>query len=107
MYLCLLCFQSYAESLNGTVPKWVEIECEEGHKYLFSDTSHTWYEARGECELYGGWLVSIGTQSEYNCLMRYGNSQGHASLVWTDGMILIQQLFNYDYKMRKSLFSPS
>ena len=34
---------------------------QEGHKYLFSDATHTWDEALVECELYGGWLVNIGS----------------------------------------------
>ena len=31
-----------------------------GHKYLFSDVTHTWADAVLECQMYGGWLV--GTQ---------------------------------------------
>ena len=68
------------DSLNGSVPRWLELDCEvcvlalifhislnqEGHEYLFSYVEHTWDMARAECELYGGWLVSIKTQAEYN-----------------------------------------
>ena len=59
--------------------------CQAGHKYLFSDVSHNWEEARGECELYGGWLVNIGSLQEQNCLMRHGKSEGYNAWYWTDG----------------------
>merc|ERR1712179_706649 len=47
-----------AKAYNETVPEWVELECENDHKYLFSDVQHNWNEARAECVLYGGWLVN-------------------------------------------------
>ena len=45
----------------------------------------TWEEARGECDLYGGWLVDLNSLEEQNCLMRHGNSQGYNAWFWTDG----------------------
>ena len=60
---------------------------QEGHKYLFSDATHTWDEALVECELYGGWLVNIGSVTEQNCLMRFGHSKTELvdKWYWTDG----------------------
>ena len=61
----------------------------EGHKYLFSDATHSWDEALVECELYGGWLVNIGSVQEQNCLNRFAHSK--IELVnkwyWTDGKL--------------------
>ena len=28
----------------------------------------------------------VGTQAEYSCLLRYGNTQGYSSWFWTDGI---------------------
>ena len=55
-----------------------------GHKYLFSELELTWEEARGECTLYGGWLLALGSLQEQNCLMNGGFNQGNA-WYWTDG----------------------
>merc|ERR1712137_934428 len=73
------------EGSNGTLPEWKDLECEEGHKYLFSDITHNWEDSRGECELYGGWLVQINDLKEFNCLMRYGQKEGLEKEYWTDG----------------------
>ena len=70
---------------NGTYPQWVDLECEAGHKYLFSEITLNFEDAMGECGLYGGWLVSIGGQAEQNCLLRHGRSQGYDAWYWTDG----------------------
>ena len=56
-----------------------------GHKYLFSEATHTWLDAMAECMLYGGWLVDVNSLEEHNCLMRFGNSQGFNAWYWTDG----------------------
>ena len=32
-----------------------------GHKYLFSDVTHTWADAVLESQMYGGWLISAYT----------------------------------------------
>ena len=72
---------------------------QEGHKYLFSDTTHTWDEALVECELYGGWLVNIGSVQEQNCLMKFAHSA--AELVnkwyWTDGRLRVTKNMNDNY----------
>ena len=47
--------------------------------------THTWLDAIGECQLYGGWLVHITGLREYNCLLKYGISQGFENFYWTDG----------------------
>ena len=60
-----------------------------GHRYLFSDTAYTWEDAMAECQLYGGWLVSIGSQREQNCLIRHGLSLGKDTWHWTDGNIYL------------------
>ena len=66
--------------------------CQEGHKYLFSDTTHTWDEALVECELYGGWLVNIGSVQEQNCLMKFAHSAVEMvnKWYWTDGILRIE-----------------
>ena len=56
-----------------------------GHKYLFSEITHNWFDARGECELYGGWLVQINDLAEYNCIMRHGVKEGLDDIYFTDG----------------------
>ena len=60
--------------------------CEEGHRYLFSEVKMTWEEARGECLLYGGWLVDLRTRKEQNCLLRYAQAAGVTDdWYWHDG----------------------
>merc|ERR1719391_1108022 len=66
------------------VPLWVDLECEEGHKYAFAEIFSTWEEAILECQFYGGWLVDVKDQKEHNCLMRYGTSQEFDDYYWTD-----------------------
>merc|ERR1712243_485736 len=66
------------------VPNWQNLECEQGHKYLFSEIVHNWEDSIAECRLYGGWLVDIKDQKEQNCLMRYGISQGYNDWFHTD-----------------------
>ena len=67
------------------VPEWQNLECEENHKYFFSEATLSWFEAAAECELYGGWLVNIGGFKEQNCLVRYGQSQLYDYWFWHDG----------------------
>merc|ERR1719347_466084 len=87
----MLLFKMIASPANAAEnearePQWQNLECEEGHKYLFSETTHyTWNEAVAECDLYGGWLVNIKDWREQNCLVRYGVSQGFPRCFWTDG----------------------
>ena len=93
---------SQADEVNEAVPQWqnlecqvnswsknfhlqYDIDCKEGHKYLFSEITHNWVDAAAECELYGGWLVNIESLAEQNCLVRYGNTHGLNSWYWTDG----------------------
>merc|ERR1711971_410646 len=82
----LLLFMSHcsAEVDDATLPRWQDLECEKGHKYLFSEETRSWQDAKEECELYGGWLVDIRSQAEAKCLMRYGTTLGQSSY-WTDG----------------------
>ena len=70
----------------SSTPEWQELHCEEGHKYLFSEVKMTWEEARGECQLYGGWLVDLRTRREQNCLLRYAQAAGVTEdWYWHDG----------------------
>ena len=79
---------------SSSLPGWENLQCERGHKYLFSDVSHTWQDARDECELYGGWLLSINSQQEQNCLVRFAHSSGlHTGWFWHDGNFCIFLLF--------------
>merc|ERR1711913_122796 len=76
---------SFSLTVSGSLPGWEELQCEEGHKYLFSDIKLTWQDARDECELYGGWLVKLGSRQEQNCLIKYANSIGLTSgWFWQD-----------------------
>ena len=76
---------------GSSLPGWEDLQCEEGHKYLFSDTSHTWQDARDECELYGGWLLSINSLQEQNCLVRFAKTSGlHHGWFWHDGKPLVE-----------------
>merc|ERR1712198_294381 len=59
---------------KGTTPQWVDLECQPGHKYLFSETELNWNDARGECALYGGWLIDILDVHEQNCLLRHAHA---------------------------------
>ena len=61
---------------NLTTPSWQNLDCEPYHKYLFSEIATNWEDARAECELYGGWLLSINSMQEQNCLLRYARSGG-------------------------------
>ena len=47
----------------------------------------TWEEARGECALYGGWLIDILDIREQNCLLRhvYETPGLEDDSFWTDG----------------------
>ena len=74
---------------GARVPQWQNLNCEEGHKYLFSDVTHTWEDALAECQLYGGWLLSLDSLEEQNCLLRYDNiSPVPTAWYWTDGLNL-------------------
>ena len=79
---------SFSLTVSCSLPGWEELQCEEGHKYLFSDIKLTWQDARVECELYGGWLLSINSMQEQNCLVRFSLSSGlHTGWFWHDGRI--------------------
>ena len=70
----------------SSVPDWEDLECEDGSRYLFSEVSLSWSEARGECSLYGGWLVSLNSLQEQNCLLRHAQTRGLSEdWYWTDG----------------------
>ena len=48
-----------------------------------------WEEARGECALYGGWLIDILDIHEQNCLLRHAHATPglEDGLFWTDGIM--------------------
>ena len=79
---------------GSSLPEWQNINCETGHKYFFSDVTHTWQDAREECELYGGWLVSINSLQEQNCLVRYAKISVQNGWFWHDG-----DLYNLSLKI--------
>merc|ERR1711879_309058 len=69
----------------SSVPHWEDLQCEDGHKYLFSELSLSWDEAVGECSLYAGWLVSLNSLQEQNCLLKHAQAQGLTEdWYWTD-----------------------
>ena len=70
----------------SSVPAWQDLNCEAGHRYLFSEVKMTWEEARAECQLYGGWLVDLRSRREQNCLIRYAQAAGVTEdWYWHDG----------------------
>ena len=77
-------------SLSIGVPQWLDLECEAGHKYLFSEMKLTWDEAVGECALYGGWLVDLRSREEQNCIIRGARTaQILEDVYWHDGKIYL------------------
>ena len=49
----------------------------------------TWEEARGECALYGEWLIDILDIREQNCLLRHAHGTPgleDSLFFWTDGI---------------------
>merc|ERR1711973_1023169 len=90
-FLFIAIFSTYGKAnVNVNVnskeggPEWVDLECERGYKYLFSDLEVTWQDAIAECTLYGGHLVDVTSQQEHNCLVRYGRSKGLNTWYWID-----------------------
>merc|ERR1712098_218654 len=70
-------------SYGNKQPHWDEIECQPGHKYIFSEDKKDWPSAKVECELYGGWLLDIGSMEEQHCLVKFARAQGiHAAPWW-------------------------
>jgi len=85
LFLFVIVGGSAQNDINKTyVPDWQQLECEQGHKYLFSEITHNWEDAIAECILYRGWLLDVKDQKEHNCLMRYGISQGYNEWFYTD-----------------------
>merc|ERR1711874_124235 len=109
----ILILAVFSMTVSGTSqPEWQNLNCEAGHKYLFSDGARPWYSARDECELYGGWLLSIDSQKEQNCLVRYAHSSGlQAGWFWHDANdaadegILVHATDNSDLTWVNHLFS--
>ena len=102
IFFSVLVLGTYCSS--ATLPEWKDLNCpgqvsilrlsivlkfyldfQPGHKYLFSEITHNWEDARGECELYGGWLVRIFDLEEYNCIMRHAVKEEAGIWYWTDG----------------------
>merc|ERR1712154_368960 len=69
---------------SSFLPQWQELNCEANHKYLFADVTHTWQDAREECALYGGWLLSIDSMQEQNCLLKYAKTNVQSGWFWHD-----------------------
>ena len=90
MFHKILILAVFSMTVSGTsLPEWQDLNCEAGHKYLFSEVKHTWYDASDECELYGGWLLSIDNEEEHKCLVRYAHSSSlQTGWYWHDGEIL-------------------
>merc|ERR1739836_354885 len=109
----ILILAVFSMTVSGTsLPEWQNLNCEAGHKYFFSDETRHWQDARDECELYGGWLLSIDSQQEQNCLVRFAHSSGlHAGWFWHDANdaadegILIHARDNSDLTWVNHLFS--
>ena len=46
---------------------------------------HSWYDARDECHLYGGWLLSLGSRQEQNCILKFAQDNVRTDWYWHDG----------------------
>merc|ERR1711936_418529 len=82
-----------------TTPSWQEVECryDTKTKYLFSELSLTWEEAKGECQLYGGWLLNLNNLVEQNCLLKHAVTNEISGWFWHDGNgIEIEGLWVHD-----------
>ena len=92
MFLRIFCLSLLCLAVSGSdLPSWHDLNCEEGHKYLFSDETSPWQDARDECELYGGWLLDINSQREQNCLVRFAKTSGlHHGWFWHDGKPVVE-----------------
>ena len=69
--------------------------------------THTWLDAREECELYGGWLVMINNMKEYNCIMRHGIGAGLNSGYWIDVKDGLSTILGCGPTLNKVTFCPS
>ena len=76
----VFCLSVSASSYEDADLGWQDLGCEEGHKYLFKRSGWHWEQARVQCELLGGWLLSINSQQEQNCLLRFAHSS--LSITW-------------------------
>merc|ERR1719342_19068 len=76
----------YEDDTNSSSPHWENLECEVGHKYLFSEVLLNWEDSRVECDLYGGWIVDVKDVQEENCLMRHAMKTDGLTdyFYWTD-----------------------
>merc|ERR1712179_701693 len=84
LLIFLACF-STSFGTDSSIPHWENLECEVGHKYLFSGITHTWQDAKLECELDGAFLLNLKDISEQNCLMRFAQTQQNIDhWYWTD-----------------------
>ena len=52
---------------------------------MFSEVQHSWYDARDECQLYGGWLLSLGSRQEQNCILKFAQDNVRTDWYWHDG----------------------
>merc|ERR1719431_1774717 len=62
-----------AEPDQNDTPHWVSV-CD--GSYLFSEDTKNWYDANGNCVLYGSQLFQIDNMAENYCLLDYAQSQG-------------------------------
>merc|ERR1712133_218370 len=88
MFLNIIFSFTLVEAINAVTvkeqfPQWQNLECERGHRYLFSEDERVWDDALAECTLYGGWLANIGSIWEQNCILRYGKLQNLHAWFWT------------------------
>ena len=58
------------------------IPCAKGHKYLFSEETADWNEAKEMCQILGGYLVKIENRHENNCLLVYAMNNGLEDEWW-------------------------
>lgn len=54
-----------------------------GHRYRFINTYVTWSDADEQCKKLGGHLVSIGSKSEWDALLKFAEKAGNDENWWT------------------------
>merc|ERR1712025_103760 len=73
MILLYILLSLIAALIDGS-PHWENLDCEPGHKYLFSEMKLNWVDAQAECSMYGAYLLHIDSLKEQNCLLRHAHN---------------------------------
>merc|ERR1711976_398907 len=90
VFLCLFILQASSLNLaeikkqNLSAPRWESL-CDKGHKYLFSEETVNWNDAREMCQLLGGYLARIENRHENNCILAFAQTNQLHTYWWHSG----------------------